>query len=32
MQRDLYDEPLNGYTSDEQLVALLEGEILPCEN
>jgi hypothetical protein len=28
MQRDLNDEPLNGYTSDEQLVALLEGEII----
>jgi hypothetical protein len=32
MQRDLSDEPLNGYTSDEQLVALLEGEIIRRES
>ena len=31
MQRDLNDEPLNAYTSDEQLVALLEGEIIRRE-
>ena len=32
MRRDLNDEPLNGYTSDEQLVALLESEIIRRES